>query len=419
MPLSFCMITTFYPPYSFGGDAIYLYNLCDLLAREGHHVEVIHCADSYRLYKSEPETSYYKPQPGVRVHTLESGFGGLSPLLSHQTGYPFLKKKRILEILAGRRFDVIHYHNTSLYGPAALELKPEYEGFIKLYTAHEHWLICPMNVLWKYTRQACDKPECFRCAIASKRPPQLWRYTGLRDRAARSVDLFLSPSRFSARMHKERGFGFPIRHLPYFTKRKDQDWESPGPSPSARPYFLFAGRLEEIKGLQNVLPEFAGEGRYDLIVIGAGTYEEKLRRQACGMNRVKFEGWVSQEKIGSYYAHALGVVVPSITYETFGLPTIEAFARKRPVLVNNLGPLPEIVEDSGGGYVFSTSRQMREAMDLLAADRRLGDELGRRGYEAFLTFWTPERHLEMYLGMIEDLRRRRGCAPEVRDALAI
>ncbi len=418
MPLSFCMITTFYPPYSFGGDAIYLYNLCDLLAREGHHVEVIHCADSYHLYRSQPESSHYEPQPGVRVHTLRSGFGGLSPLLSHQTGYPLLKKKRTEEILAGQRFDVIHYHNTSLFGPGVLQVEPEYDGWIKLYTAHEHWLVCPMNVLWKYTGQACDKPECLRCTIASKRPPQLWRYTGLRDRAARSVDLFLSPSRFSARMHQERGFAFPIRHLPYFTRRKDQDWQSPGVPPSERPYFLFVGRLEQIKGLQNVLPEFAGEGAYDLIVVGAGNFEGALREQARGMKRVKFEGWVSQEKIGPYYAHALGVVVPSITYETFGLPTIEAFARKRPVVVNDLGPLPEIVKDSGGGYIYSKPQELREAMDLLARDRRLGDELGRRGYESFLKFWTPERHLEMYLEIIEDLRRRESES-EVRNALAV
>jgi glycosyltransferase involved in cell wall biosynthesis len=419
MSLSFCMITTFYPPYSFGGDAIYLYNLCDLLTREGHQVEVIHCADSYQLYKAQPESSYYELQPAVRIHTLRSGFGALSPLLSHQTGYPFLKKKRILEIFASRRFDVIHYHNASLFGPGVFSLKPNYSGCIKLYTAHEHWLVCPMNVLWKYTGQACDKPECFRCTVASRRPPQLWRYTRLRDRSAQAIDLFLSPSRFSARMHQERGFPFPIRHLPYFTRRRDHDWQVPGQSPSQRPYFLFAGRLEQIKGLQNVLPEFSGEGAYDLLVVGAGTYEEKLREQARVMSRVKFVGWVSQEQIGRYYTNALGVIVPSITYETFGLPTIEAFARKRPVVVNRLGPLPEIVEESGGGYVYDSPRQLRAIMDQLAKNPRLSDELGQRGYEAFLKFWTPDRHLEMYLELIEDLRQRRGLTPGVRDALAI
>jgi len=47
-PLRFCMITTFYPPYNFGGDGVFVQRLSNELARRGHSVEVIHCVDSYR-----------------------------------------------------------------------------------------------------------------------------------------------------------------------------------------------------------------------------------------------------------------------------------------------------------------------------------------------------------------------------------
>ena len=30
---------------------------------------------------------------------------------------------------------------------------------VRLMTAHEHWLICPMHLLWKYGRKACDGPD--------------------------------------------------------------------------------------------------------------------------------------------------------------------------------------------------------------------------------------------------------------------
>ena len=30
------------------------------------------------------------------------------------------------------------------------------ESAVRLMTAHEHWLICPMHLLWKYDRKACD-----------------------------------------------------------------------------------------------------------------------------------------------------------------------------------------------------------------------------------------------------------------------
>ncbi len=126
-PLSFCMITTFYPPYSFGGDAIYLHRLCNELARAGHQVDVIHCADSYRLFRPEPAGGNVPHLPGITVHKLESGYGLLSPLLSHQTGYPLLKAEEIRHIFQSRRFDVIHYHNISLFGPAVMELEPNRE----------------------------------------------------------------------------------------------------------------------------------------------------------------------------------------------------------------------------------------------------------------------------------------------------
>lgn len=406
-PLNFCMITTFYPPYSFGGDAIYIYRLCNELARAGHTVDVIHCADSFRMFRPEPDPRSFPVRAGITVHKLESGFGMLSPLLSQQTGYPLLKAGKIRQVLESRRFDVIHFHNTSLFGPAALEIEPSYEGWLKLYTMHEHWLVCPMHVLWKYNRRVCDKPDCFTCSLAFRRPPQLWRYTGLRDRAAQKVDLFLSPSRFTRDMHHQRGFPYPIEVLPYFLDKTDQDWISPGSSPQARPYFLFVGRLEKIKGLQNILPEFAGEGDYDLLVLGSGEYEEELRRQARGMNRVKFLGWMPQDRIGPCYRHALGVLVPSLTYETFGIIIIEAFARKTPVIVHDLGALPEVVQESGGGLVYRTREELRQAMDKLAGQPELRQELGEKGYDAFCRLWSAGPHLERYFDFIREAARRK------------
>jgi glycosyltransferase involved in cell wall biosynthesis len=368
-------------------------------------VDVIHCADSYRLYRPEPPAA--DPE-GVTIHTLRSGWGPLSPLLSHQTGRPLLKAHKIREVFAARRFDVIHYHNISLFGPGVLEIEPAYGGWVKLYTMHEHWLVCPMNVLWKNNERACDKPECLSCTLISRRPPQLWRYTGLRDRMARAIGQFCSPSRFTRDMHHQRGFPYPIEVLPYFLDRVDADWQSPGPPPHPRPYFLFVGRLEKIKGVQNILPEFAGAGEYDLLVLGNGTYEEELKRRASGMSRVRFLGWVGQDRIGSYYRHALGVMVPSITYETFGIIIIEAFARQTPVIVNNLGALPEVVEDSGGGFVYRAPEELRAAMRRLATEPELRREQGSRGYEAFCRYWTTEPHLDLYFRLIEKARDHAG-----------
>ena len=185
-PLNFLHLTTFYPPYSFGGDAMYIYRLSHALAEAGHHVDVIHCTDSYHLlHPAEPEIKF-ADHPNVTVHSLRSKYSWLSPLLTQQTGRPYLKQKRIREVLNSRPYDVVQFHNISLLGPEIMTFDPDRGRTVRIYMTHEHWLICPMHVLWKFNSRPCEKPQCIRCTIMAKRPPQAWRYTGLLERTCRA-----------------------------------------------------------------------------------------------------------------------------------------------------------------------------------------------------------------------------------------
>jgi glycosyltransferase involved in cell wall biosynthesis len=398
-PLNFLHLTTFYPPYSFGGDAMYIYRLLHALGDAGHHVDVIHCVDSYHLLHPAPPEISFAGHPNVTVHELRSGYGGLSPLLTQQTGRPYLKTKRIRAVLEEKPFDVIHFHNISLLGPHILKLESATPA-VKMYTTHEHWLVCPMHVLWKFNNRACDKPACLRCTIMAKRPPQLWRYMGMLGRMSRHVDQFVSPSRFTAKMHADRGFPKPVAHLPYFINRTDRDWQEPGPRPQERPYFLFVGRLESIKGLQTLIPLWQRVKDADLLVAGTGNSEAELRAQAASDPRIKFLGALPQRDLAALYYHALACIVPSITYETFGMIIIEAFARKTPVIVRDLGALPEVVQDSNGGLVYRTDDELVGAIDRIMTSGSLRTELGENGYRAFVKWWSRDAHVEMYFDFL-------------------
>jgi glycosyltransferase involved in cell wall biosynthesis len=400
-PLKFLHLTTFYPPYHFGGDAMYLYRLSHALAENGHHVDVIHCVDSYHLLHPGPPPVKFAEHPGVVRHELRSGYKALSPLLTQQTGKPWLKSKTILDVLRSQAYDVIHYHNISLLGPEVLAMAPQHGQAVKMYTTHEHWLICPTHVLWKFNRQPCDRPECLRCTLQAKRPPQLWRYTGLLKRMSAQVDQFVSPSRFTAQMHADRGFPQPVAHLPYFIDRADRDWREPGPRPQEAPYFLFVGRLELIKGLQTLISLWKRVAGYDLLVAGTGTYEKELRAMAADNARIKFLGPLPQRELGALYYHALACIVPSVTFETFGMINIEAFARKTPVIARDLGALPEVIQDSGGGFVYQTDEELLSAMDRIAVSPQLRAELGAKGYRAFTEWWCREAHLKLYFDFLE------------------
>lgn len=406
-PLRFCMITTFYPPYNFGGDGIFVYRLANELAKLGHEVDVIHCKDSYLWLQPSGPKGDFLNHSNVTVHGLKSRLGLLSPLLTQQTGYPFLKRKKIEALLKSKEFDVIHYHNISLVGGPKL-LRPRKE--ITLYTMHEHWLVCPMHVLWKFNREVCTKKNCFLCTLVWKRPPQLWRYTNMLERAVRNVDYFISPSRFTLKKHHEMGLQVPIIHMPYFISRseeKSSEAEIAGNEEVMKPYFLFVGRLEKIKGLQNLIPIFKEYSKAELLIAGDGEYGEVLRKLADGIENVKFLGRVNHKELRRLYKKALAVIVPSICYEVFGIIIIEAFSMKTPVIVNNVGAPPDVIEESGGGFIYNNKEELIRAMETLSTSPQIRKELGEKGYTAYKKYWTEENGLRIYFDLISRIAQKK------------
>jgi len=406
-PLNFLHLSIFYPPYSFGGDAMYLYRLLNALARRGHQVDIIHCADSFHVLEPRTPTASFPNHANVTVHTLKSRWGRLSPLLTQQTGGTWFKTNRILEVMLGKKFDVIHYHNISLLGPKALRLAPDYTDFIKLYTTHEHWLVCPMHVLWKNNERLCDKPDCLACTLKFRRPPQWWRYTRLLEKCTASVDAFISPSRFTRGMHHERGFARPIEHVPYFVPLAEVARPADEAPPHPRPYFLFVGRLEKIKGVQDLLPVFRNYPHADLLIAGTGNYEAELKGLAAGMPNIVFLGSLPQSRLCALYQHAIGLLVPSRCYEVFGIIILEAYMQRTPVIAHALGGLQEVVDDSQGGFLYRTADEMLAAMERLRTDPALRREMGERGYRKYIELWTEEAHLNFYFRVIEETARRK------------
>jgi glycosyltransferase involved in cell wall biosynthesis len=399
------MVTTFYPPYNFGGDGMHVYRLSNELAGRGHHVDVFHCEDAYLMLNGGRPAGEFPNHENVKVHGLKSRFGPLSPIATQQTGSALFKRHLKSELKAGR-YDVIHYHNISLMGITALS----FGTAVKLYTTHEHWLVCPMHVLWKFNREVCSSKSCIRCQLAGKRPPQLWRMTGLMDKMLKHVDCFLSPSEFTRRKHLEMGLDIPIISLPNFLPLADVQIKAKSGNQPHRPYFLFVGRLEYIKGVQNLIPVFRKRPEIDLFIAGDGNFRHELTELAAGAENIVFLGRQDSKRLIELYQAATAVIVPSICYETFDQTVIEAFAQKTPVIVNALGALPELVAKSHAGFAYETQGQLAEAVDTLAGDRELRDELGEKGYRAFLAHWSEDAYLTEYLSLIERLRREKRSA---------
>jgi glycosyltransferase involved in cell wall biosynthesis len=395
------MVTTFYPPYNFGGDGQYVRRLAHALVRRGHRVDIIHDVDAYRMLGGSEREPVAEPK-GLTVHSLRSRVPALSCLATQQLGRPLVHGSRIRKIL-GYGFDVIHFHNISLVGgPSILS----YGKAIKLYTAHEHWLVCPMHVLWRHNRELCTGRQCWRCALAHKRPPQLWRSGDLLTRQARHIDAFIALSRFSAEKHAEFGFAAPMVVCPSFLPDTNADEGRQPALERKRPYFLFVGRLEAIKGLQDVIPVFEDNGPAELLVAGSGKFEDHLRTLAQG-RPVHFLGHQTSERLRGLYAGARALIASSICYEVFPLVLLEAFQLGVPVIARRLGAYPEIVEASGAGLMFHNRDELKAAIHTLATDKTARDKMGLAAKRAFAARWSEDVALDAYLDLIRRVAEKR------------
>ncbi|HUF30746.1 MAG TPA: glycosyltransferase family 4 protein [Gemmatimonadaceae bacterium] len=413
-PLRFAYVTTFYPPHNFGGDGIGVQRWARALARRGHHVTVICDTDVYDLLRSGAGPATVTEEEGITVHRLRSSIGPLSVLLTHQMGRPVVNSAAIRRILDEGHFDVINFHNVSaIGGPGVLEMG---RG-IKLYTAWEHWLVCPTHVLWRHNREVCTGRECLQCVLHYHRPPQLWRHTGVLERSLRHIDSFIALSEFSRQKHREFGFPHDMEVLPGFLPDPAPGAMRPmagGTSPHERPYFLFVGRLERIKGLDDVIPVFARYLEADLIIAGDGTDRQRLEMIAARNPRVRFLGTISQPDVGRYNAHAIASLVPTAGFETFGFVVIEAFRRGTPVIARRIGPLPELVDACGGGETFRSPDELEATLRRMQHEPGYRERLAAAAYRGFTDRWTESAVMPLFFRLLKRVAQDRGAMEIVR-----
>jgi glycosyltransferase involved in cell wall biosynthesis len=413
--MKFRMITTFFGAHSFGGDAAYVDRLSQALCRRGHEVHVYFCVDAFNAVRGDHPLREYTPPPGLHLHPLSSRYGILSPLATQATGLPLFKAAELREALDDPETDVIHFHNISLVGgPGVLGLGRNRRA-ARIMTAHEHWLICPMHLLWKYDREPCAAPNCVSCCLKGGRPPQVWRLSSAIERGLRNLDALIFPSEHALAEHSRRGIGAhaPLVHIPYFLP---DGWsgriEDRPPQTLDRPYLAAAGRLVKMKGFQRLIPLMRYLPEVDLRIAGTGPYETALRAMAADLPNVRFEGLMGRQALASLFRNARAVVVPSLFPETFGYVVLEAFSVGTPVVVHETGgALYETGFLSGGGLAYRTDSELLTAMRRMVHDRELHDELAARGFAMRMGPWSEVEHLDRYLALVDRARAGRERKP--------
>ena len=192
--------------------------------------------------------------------------------------------------------------------------------------------------------------------------------------------------------------GFPLEKLVVLPIGTDIPAETP-----ARPLqgpVLFIGRLVPKKGvavLIEALQRLRAEGREpETVIAGDGPLADDLRRQASGLDRLRFLGWQTPDAVAKLMREAALLVVPSIAAadgDAEGLPSVamEAMALGLPVLGSTEAGLAGVVIPGETGVLVPAhdGSALATAIDRLLANagerQRLGDAaaaLMRRDFDA-------------------------------------
>jgi len=399
---SFCLITTFYPPFHPGGCGLHVYHLANHLARHGHSVDVITSGDAHAYKITDQREGDYPHHSGVTVHRVKSGPGRLEPLLTYLSGGPVFSRSQINAVLA-KGFDVIHYHNISLFG--GIRSLGMGSG-IKLFTQHTYWLFCPTHYLWRNNKEVCDTRACLRCLAAYRRPPQFWRIGGLRDRMLENVDSLIMPCRYMINRHREEGFSGRLDSLPYFVEPvgTEDSPELEREFADLRPFFLFVARFEEYKGPRLAIETFMKKkGDARLVMVGTGSLEKELRELAAPDPRIRFLKYVPPERLDWLYANAIALLAPSIWPEMGNQTVIQAQSCGTPSISSDVGLLPELVRDHNAGIIFRTEAEFLAAM-VRMENPALREEFVEPCLRAYRAEYTPQKFLERYYHLLGSIR---------------
>ncbi len=210
------------------------------------------------------------------------------------------------------------------------------------------------------------------------------------------ADYGIAGNQESAGVWRAKGYQGPMAVIPQFGV--DPEVFKPGGSRDPGRGFVvgYVGRLVEEKGVDLLLEALAGlEGMWRAYIQGSGPSRESLQARARDLGiagRVTFDEWIPSVQMPGYYQQLDAIVVPSRTRpnwkEQFGRVLVEAMACGVPVIGSDSGEIPSVIDDAGLVFPEDDVRMLRAHLSRLLRDLDLRAELGQRGRERVMAYYT-------------------------------
>jgi L-malate glycosyltransferase len=136
-----------------------------------------------------------------------------------------------------------------------------------------------------------------------------------------------------------------------------------------------------------------------LLIIGDGKDEDSFKSLVNKLNlgeKVFFQGQISNQQV-PVFLNSFDVYVALSREESFGVAIVEAMSCQIPVVVSDVGGLPEVVDSNVNGFVVP-SENIEEAafmIEKIINDEKLAKELGLKAREKVLKYYDWRKNVEL------------------------
>ena len=275
---------------------------------------------------------------------------------------------------------------------------------------HDHELYCMRSYKYNYfTRAVCTRalsPFCvFPCgaSVARNREkgfPLKWvGYTAKK----KELELNRHFHRVivgSAYMKQELlRNGFAEERIEIHPPATNVDSAAAGSTFSNRNLIVYAGQLVRGKGVDVLLEALAQVlVPCECVIVGEGNHRahcEALCRKFGLEDRVRFTGFVPQDKLKEFYGEASVAVLSSVWPEPFGAVGLEAMRYGVPVVAFDAGGIKEWLMDGHNGFLVPWMDRARFALrvEQLLRDKSLAREMGERGRRSVAQDFSFDRYI--------------------------
>lgn len=148
-----------------------------------------------------------------------------------------------------------------------------------------------------------------------------------------------------------------------------------------------------------------------LLIVGGGSleYDLKLLVKKLGLQDFTiFTGFVTPDKIPVF--HNMLDIYLSLSVEdseSFGVAVLEASACEKPVIVSNVGGLPEVVENNVTGFVVENQNiyDVVDKLEKLILDKELRAKMGSAGRDRVIRCFNWKENIKQMINIYDSLVR--------------